>query len=400
MNPVLSFQNLGEIDMVAATTFGVNAKANSNPIGFFGTGLKYAIAIVLRLGGKVTIYSGEKRYTFGLQKTDVRGQEFDVVTMNRKPMGWTTRMGIKWEPWQAFRELYCNVKDEGGFCTNRKLKPEAGKTTIVVEGVEALVEAYEKRSAFFLEGTPIYRGSTVEVFPGKSNGIYYRGILVGQFEHNAELTYNITGHLDLTEDRTVKYPWQANNYISFNLAQCDNTEVLETTLIAPRDSFEQRGISYNNVGCDPSDTWTETVTTIRRGPQSGMLNESARYLHDKITLARGGDPEPVAEIFPHEQIMIDRAYTVVKAMQVIPNPHSYPLIVCNSLGQSVFGKAHRGKIFLSRRVFDWGQDTVTGTLFEELTHAALDMKDETRDYQNFLINTIARLGERVAGCRS
>ena len=37
---MIVFENPGEIDVAAISTFGVSVKETDNPIGFFGTGLK------------------------------------------------------------------------------------------------------------------------------------------------------------------------------------------------------------------------------------------------------------------------------------------------------------------------------------------------------------------------
>src|ERR1700733_12022356 len=51
---MIVFENYGEIEIDAITTFGVSVKEGPNPIGFFGTGLKYAVAVLLRHGCKVS----------------------------------------------------------------------------------------------------------------------------------------------------------------------------------------------------------------------------------------------------------------------------------------------------------------------------------------------------------
>jgi len=43
---MIVFENQGEIDLIAFTPFGVNTKETDSPIGFFGTGLKYATAVL------------------------------------------------------------------------------------------------------------------------------------------------------------------------------------------------------------------------------------------------------------------------------------------------------------------------------------------------------------------
>jgi len=47
---MIILKNKGEIEIETITTMGVNVKECDSPIGFFGTGLKFAIATFLREG--------------------------------------------------------------------------------------------------------------------------------------------------------------------------------------------------------------------------------------------------------------------------------------------------------------------------------------------------------------
>jgi hypothetical protein len=152
------FENDGEIDAAAIRTFGVSVKQGDNPIGFFGTGLKYALAILLRTGHSVAIQSGLEKHRFALKDVTIRGETFQVVTMNRRELGFTTQVGKTWELWMAYRELYCNCKDEGGsvFIADQPRKPVSGKTRIIVGGDDFLAE-HDRRSTFILLGEPMLK---------------------------------------------------------------------------------------------------------------------------------------------------------------------------------------------------------------------------------------------------
>jgi hypothetical protein len=154
----VTFQNDGLIDLRAVTTFGVSSKETSNPIGYFGTGLKYAVAVLLRLGCEIELYLGEDtRYVFRARKTRIRVDDFDVVTMtscdDTVELAFTTQLGRNWHAWQAFRELWCNAIDEGGDVYPDFRPPRPGVTTIHVTG-EPVVEAYHKRDTIMLTGEP------------------------------------------------------------------------------------------------------------------------------------------------------------------------------------------------------------------------------------------------------
>jgi len=58
----------GLLDTRSFTTFGINAKPNAkSPIGMFGTGLKYSIAVLMRQALKVTVWIGDQPYEFLLK---------------------------------------------------------------------------------------------------------------------------------------------------------------------------------------------------------------------------------------------------------------------------------------------------------------------------------------------
>src|SRR5882724_11960473 len=111
---MIVFQNPGLIDLDAALVMGVNAKLGESPIGFFGTGLKYAMATLLRNNCRFRIFRGVEEFQITTQKLSFRDKNFDLVWLNGSKLGFTTDLGRNWKPWQAYRELYSNAKDEGG----------------------------------------------------------------------------------------------------------------------------------------------------------------------------------------------------------------------------------------------------------------------------------------------
>jgi len=88
------FENAGEIDPQTVALIGVNVKETAGEIGYFGTGLKYAVACLARWGESMTIQSGLAEFTFIAEQTEVRGKPFGVITMcsryDRLRLGFTT----------------------------------------------------------------------------------------------------------------------------------------------------------------------------------------------------------------------------------------------------------------------------------------------------------------------
>jgi len=94
---------------------GISSKrGDEEKIGFFGSGNKYSIALLLREKIPFKIFSGEKEVKFTTDTVMFRGQTYEQIRINGEPTSLTTSMGPDWEPWFAIREMYCNAVDEGG----------------------------------------------------------------------------------------------------------------------------------------------------------------------------------------------------------------------------------------------------------------------------------------------
>lgn len=237
---MIVFENPGAIDIRAAITLGVSVKIGENPLGVFGTGLKNSIAVILREGGKITIFSGRTKHEFTTARRKIRGQAFKVIVHNGQELQLTTDYGKFWQPWQAFRELYSNVLDEGGSARfvedGERIKGEPGTTRIYVEGA-GMDDLLRNKSDIFLEGEPLFRIPGVDVYAGESNLVYYRGLRAHEIKERSRFTYNLTRHTDLTEDRTIKYGILVPGWITKAIVECDNAELIEAALTA-KDGFE------------------------------------------------------------------------------------------------------------------------------------------------------------------
>ncbi len=211
-----------------------------NPLGQFGTGLKNSIAIILRDGGSIIVFSGRKKHEFTTARRKIRGQPFKVILHNGQELQLTTDYGKFWKPWQAFRELYSNVLDEGGSARHVEdgelIKGAPNTTRIYVEGA-GMDDLLANKADIFLEGEPLYRLPGVDVFAGESNLVYYRGLRAHEIKERSRFTYSLTRQTELTEDRTIKYGILVPGWITKAIVECDHAELIEAALTA-KDGFE------------------------------------------------------------------------------------------------------------------------------------------------------------------
>ncbi len=239
------------LDLNALTVFGLSAKpASINPIGYFGTGLKYAMAILAREECKTSIFIGEKEYKLQVKDSGFRGKVFQAIelvsTDERVQLPFTTELGKNWELWQAFRELYCNTIDESGstYIEEGKVTPSDSKTIISVES-EEFADIFEDRyNQVFLEDADTYGTSGVQIIAKESEYVYFRGIRVMKTDKPCLNTYNILSHVTLTEDRTAAYEWNVKDTIQDALKLEENKDILENALNAGDNYFESE-FQYN-----------------------------------------------------------------------------------------------------------------------------------------------------------
>lgn len=198
----------GLIDLRAFTLMGVSAKPDhKNPIGQFGTGLKYSIAVAVRLGASPVVYIGHDRYEFYAEPEQFRGQAFQSIKMRPKKasllraspsitLPFSTNYGKNWVAWQIFRELEANTRDENGetFSHDGDLAELAGDghTLIAIDHIDYL-EAWQDREKIFLKhGLAVKEGShAVQILEGESEAIYYRGMRARDTQKKTFMTYNI-----------------------------------------------------------------------------------------------------------------------------------------------------------------------------------------------------------------
>lgn len=383
------FENDGVIGLTGITTFGVSAKVTDNPIGYFGTGLKYAVAIVQRLGGQMVLDAGEQRYEFDCRIKEFRGKEFNMLYMNDLQLPFTDELGKNWNAWQAFRELYCNALDEGGrvYVADTLPAPKAGKTIFYVKQ-PLVLDAYLNRSEIVLTSVPLYSNGKCELHRGSGKHVYYKGVRVMDLSEPTRYTVNLTGGCILTEDRTLSYgTYEVTNALNSIIRNSEDEDFIEEMVTVPQGWYEH-ALAFNGPGC--SEAFLRVVTRLREEFSSTLNQSTLRYYSDHV---RKNLKPNTNELSEEEQKMLNRSIEVLGFLGF--DVSLYPIIVVDSLGEGILGQAEHRKILLSKRAFEMGERMLMGTVFEEYIHLNRNYVDCERPMQNFLIDTLMAFGERI-----
>ena len=401
---MIVFENDGIIDVRAIKTFGVNSKDDAeSAIGYFGTGLKYAIAILLRTGCSITIITGGKNYEFDVNKSKIRNDEFDIVTMNGEELGYTTQLGKDWEMWMAYREIMSNTLDEGGKAYVGFGDTDPNKTYVLVSG-EEFEKCYANNDNYFLNKnrTPIASHCEVDVYEKETNtespgNVFCRGVRVMVTRTDSLFDYNHKIGLKLTEDRTIKDSWSTLYHVGHAALESTDKAFIRKMVMAERDTYEG-AIGFHKTGGN-LDVFLDVVGELRKKYKDTRLNVSAIAMHKGLRKVATVMPGISCHLNNIQQQQFDKAVTFCKETLEL-ELDDYQLIVCKDLGDTTeLGRAdiEKGIMYISRECFAQGTKRVAVALLEEYTHCRHEVLDETVKQKWIYLQQIMSLGERLTG---
>jgi hypothetical protein len=385
------FHNPGTLDIRGATTMGLSAKDDESAIGKFGTGLKYAIASVLRWGGAIEIETGGEKYFFHKSEILFRSKAHDQVIMVREngvatELGYTTHYGHTWEPWQVFRELYSNARDEGGsvYRGDACLARGEGFTNITVR-CERVAECYSERDVILLPTNGEHLEDDLYMFTSPSRYLYYKGVRVR--DQRCVYTWNLMDGAQLTEDRSVVYTWPWESAIARYIQACTDRERIRKVLHAPEGTFERDEVCYHT-SMDCSDEFLDEAETLYRQRGEHKLPLGLMEVLRKHR-AHVDAPEMVL-LTPIQQRQLDRAIQLVCRMNMPADKYTIEVV---NLQKNTLGQAKNGKVLLSPQLFEQGTKQLVSTLFEEVLHLETGLKDCTYEMQTRLFNMLVSMYE-------
>lgn len=352
---------------------GVSAKESENCIGFFGTGLKYAIAVLIRLDHQVTIHSGDSIYEFGSRKIDFRGKEFERITCNGVDLGFTTEYGKNWPIEHAYRELVSNTIDEGGI--HYQGEPMEQGSNIVVTGDE-FAKLMAKHEEYFIgEREPLAECKKASIYRGQGS-IFYRGVRVGEVK-GAHHSYELHETLELTEDRTIKHDYAVKSAVARMITQeLKDKKILRRILTLPKENWEH--------DLDYDWTWSNEMSEVVKDLWENaptMLNTKVAALVREKMPDTGWDTSPPDE---DQQIMLDAA---IHFLGKAGYPVTADIVAVKNEDTSNIGFVYNGVIHLTAKAFEKGLFYLTSTLMEEHFHT-LGYDDESRRFENFLMEQV------------
>lgn len=445
MKKYILIQNDGEIETNSFELIGASTKRDEKgKIGFFGSGLKYSIAYMMRKGIDFKIFSGMNELKFTTVNEQLKGKDFARICINGKETSYTVTMGPTWtQDWFVLREVYCNALDESTCQIVRETEytqPSAGKTRIFIERTPELSLVINKWDSYFAEDrTPIftseeiyscYLGSEddstfeqkVSVYDKDSGVLFRRGIRVYQRD-DYMYDYNCHG-VSINEDRTAKNPDGMSHVIINLFAIFANEGWIKSILRSAMDenmSMEYMALSACDIHEPVNELWEEfsqkNLLVVRE--LSGRYAEEVNMYKGEVffipaSFARGlkkkrpdirimGMGNVVGNMYYTECSMTNKMHFLLKevlnSLNEMHYPVSFDIIVADFDKEEVMGcaDAKNKKIVIAATTFDKGRREIAMTIMEETEHLRSGFQDKTRQFQTHLFSQWLKSMEEANG---
>lgn len=426
-NKFIKIESKGLIDPQAFVLLGASTKRNDeSKIGFFGSGLKYSIAYLLRNNINFKVFSEYQEIKFSTQEANFRDKSFSVIVIDGKKTSMTTEMGIDWEAWFILREIYCNALDEGDaniqLVDSSECIPVEDKTVFYIEVTSEFQEVIANWELYFSSARIdlITYTNNIEFYTGGEDLIVYRrGVRCHFGKQNKSLfNYNISW-VEISESRVIKDDFNFRWKLSLELRSSANKKVISKILRDVNNTWESE-LFWDSASHTYSNLWLECLDNkilvpydnagfwsdeINLSPYlylilpSKMVKGLKERFDDSIRVigegegTKSGDMKVITELSPKQQVLLNDSVDFLKNAGYTLE---YDITVVRFAKANRLGLAKDGKIILSEKIFELGRKEIVATLIEEQEHLITGYEDESRAFQNhFIMKYIGELESKT-----
>ncbi len=417
----LQIKSKGEIDINAFTLIGASTKRDdTSKIGWYGSGLKYAIASLIRNKIEFQVFSGTKEIKFRLKNVSLKDKTFNMITVNSRQTSLTDTMGgSDWDnAFAPIREIYSNALDEDEdsiIIEADDIMPIKGYTIIYIQANDDITKLYNNLSLYFIKKNPevLFSNSYAAVYKShdEKHRMYRKGILCyeGNEKEKAFFNYN-SKNFHINESRVLNDSYSANYTVADCWGTCEDigsiAELVNILNIGIK--CYERGLMFSYTRF--SDTWKTYVKDKKfyaiefeqifdsyekgnriRLPLS-LLSKLKRQFGDDIDVL-GLDEQNSEEAIryiknPHEGLL----NKVLDALNTLKGT-SYSQRISNpKIRIAIFSSEERlatikdKNIVLSQKLDTYSVSEIAKILIEENEHMLSGLTDQTRAFQNHLFN--------------
>lgn len=420
-----------DLRMLGATT----KEGNSKMIGYFGSGIKFSLAYLVRNNIDVRIFSGNKEIEVGSKDYTYRGDKIKLLTINGVETSITTRFGADWEAWFVLREFISNAIDEGGYRIELgevAEKHDDTRSYVYIEFVESIANVYNNLDRYFAMGRHPVDTVVIERYGHTNRVRIYRNI-DGELNKvtRPATTYRkgircsedtkMVSHIDfdfdavdINESRIEKSSWTTQCEAMAAMSITNNRGLIRDFLLAC--GIDRR---YEKLVADRmsyvgsfSDAWGDVLKELVVFPDTmrdlvetlgGQSDRAAsavfvpRQMFIQLSSqfgnlmgAKCNDVDEYIEVEPNEDQRDVLIEAVELATKIGYRPTAVKVVVFADT--RILATYDEDKtVLVSARLLDMGVLETTSGIVEEVTHMQTGFADETRALQTHLFTLLTRL---------
>lgn len=419
----LKIQSNGEIEIEAFTLIGASSKrGDTTKIGYYGSGLKYSIASMLRNGISFKVFNGSDEVIFSTVAKNFRNESYSAIAVNGKETSLTTTMGGKdWDTTFApIREIYSNALDEDDDATletTTECKGRSGKTTFYIEMTGDVRHFKDNFFLYFCQRNPnvLFSNENASVYPETEEGdlrLFRKGILCHHDKKEKALFQYNSKHFTINESRVLDNKYLAQIYCANAWKKCSDEKLISDLVYGLKDSncaFFEHGLSYTSYSEKFSQTWNTVFSSMKCIPVEMVAYASDDDVKTRIALP-GNLLKPLYRQFPDLDILGlsqksngSDYIEVNKASEILVNKVIDAISLLNNTrykhrlndinikyvkftDTNVLGLAENENIYLSVKLDTYDVNAIGKIIIEENEHNLSGFGDETRNFQNHLFD--------------
>jgi len=423
MKTFLKIKSTGEIEQEAFTLIGASSKRNdSSKIGFFGSGLKYSIASLIRNEIDFKIFKGTAEIKFDKVEKKFRNELYYAISVDGKETSLTTTMGGKdWDlPFAPIREIYSNAIDEDENASLEKTSiviGEAGYTTIYIDFNDNVKHFFDNYDLYFCNKNKnvLSVNQYASLYPKTENGelrLFRKGILCHHDQQVKSLYSYNSKEFEINESRVLSNSYGALIAISSFWKKNSDEKLIFSlikSLAGGNAGYYEHNLNYSTYREEFSSEWENVFSNLKCVPAEMVMFCNDRDLKDRIVL-----PlkllKPLFDQFPKldilglsknskgvnfviennpSKILVDKVIEAISKLNKTRYQYRLSNININYVKfneNDVLGLADDGKIYLSIKLDTYSIDEIAKVIIEENEHNYTGFNDESRNFQNHLFS--------------
>lgn len=417
MTKWIRLSNAGSFDVVTAVgMLGASVKTCDDPIGLYGSGIKYALAQCLRHNISLKISDNGKLYTLVAKPEEFRGETFNKVALKTKTgkmhvTGITSDFGKEdWnENWFIFREFFSNMLDEKG-------------TWEIVDSVEVNetgVDVFLPYAVFseFIDNLEDYFTDPDWSCRIGTGRVFKKGVWVGEFGEDNNPGLDIQSpYVQITETRTmdIYYAWRRFSSI---LERVKDVELLSAFFSHPNCWPHVHSVWFNKVKTDdvshvhtallntfgddyvvcPNVDWIIKDAEQVLGKNPIVLSEEWTLPEDVQTMDSISDTIIFRDATEDELCILEKGMKALSWMDDISNATGNKLADINirvlKTDNNTGGLAKQGttQIAINQDVISGDYTSFVKTLLHEIVHIFTGEGDYTRGFAGYMERALAEM---------